>query len=193
LNTATSTPPPAAKLAWINDGEWDTELAAVWYAANFYYGASAKRRIEYAGIVFRKQNGKYGITVRNGFRDKNGKIRSNEFDGALVRFRDTPGGAVPVAVWHTHLPETLRVGPVAGGILELFGELLGGIDEDLGMSYQHFSGKDRDIADNATKQSLRLWGSRISIYLVTADMIKRYRPGVKKPIEFWHKKPPAHL
>ncbi len=184
---------PTPKMMWVNDSEWSTELEAVWYAANFYYGVSQRKTIEYGGIVFLKPNGKYGLTVRNGYLDKAGKFHSNAFDGSMIRFGDTPQGATPVAVWHTHLPETLRAGNLLGTLLELAGAMLGAVDERLGMSYQHFSDADRGIAENASKISTKGGGPQIPIYLVTATLIKRYSPMSPKPFKEWPKDPPGNL
>lgn len=184
---------PAPKAMWYSDTEWDTELAAVWYAANQYYGVSKRKSIEYGGIVFLKTNGKYGLTVRNGYIDGQGKFQSNRFDASMIRFADTPNGCRPIAVWHTHLPETLRAGSLVGSLLELFGAMMGAIDERLGMSYQHFSDADRGIAERASKASVKSGGSQIPIYLVTATLIKRYSPMSPEPVKQWPKAAPAHM
>jgi hypothetical protein len=61
---------------------------------------------------------------------------------------------------------------------------------DLG--WDKFSDDDRDLSDNASKVSLKLWGYRIPIYFVTATLIKRYR-GRNLLDKVWHKDAPSHM
>src|SRR5215212_10175514 len=83
----------------VNDHEENTELAAVWYAANYYYEASLENQREYGGAVFRRPTGRYSVTIRKG-------------DFERLNFKnvtqDVPAGCETVALWHTHLPETAR-------------------------------------------------------------------------------------
>lgn len=161
--------------ARINSEKFDTELAAVWYAANYYYQASYRRGREYIGVVFREPSGKFGITVRG----------DGGFAGSKVRIGDVPRGAIPTAVWHTHIPSTAGNISAAGQVLML---LLTSFD----MGWDEFSDNDKKLSDDASKISLRLWGHRIPIYLVTATMIKRYR-GTDLPDKVWPKDPPSRM
>jgi hypothetical protein len=166
--------------ARVNSLRFDTELAAVWYAANYYYQASYNHGREYIGVVFRdpgaKPNEQYGITVRG-----DGGFRSSK-----VRVGDVPRGTIPQAVWHTHIP--LRAGvhdPLALAVASLLD-----LVEDLEL--ESFSTKDYNISDEASKVSVWRWGHRIPIYFVTATVIKRYRhPAV--PEKMWHKEPPSQM
>lgn len=51
----------------VNPHQASSELAAVWYAANYCYKVSFTRRVEYVGWVFQRPNGTFGVTVRSGF------------------------------------------------------------------------------------------------------------------------------
>jgi hypothetical protein len=162
--------------ARINSERFDTELAAVWYAANYYYEASFRRGGEYIGVVFRDADGRYGLTVRS----------DGGFSGAKVRVFDVPHGTVPTAVWHTHVPYTSgKADPLERVFLLLMTTF------DLG--WDEFSGGDRMLAENATQISRRAWGHSIAIYLVTASLIRRYRPGARIPEKSWPKAMPSGM
>lgn len=161
--------------ARVNSERFDTELAAVWYAANYYYETSYRRHREYIGVVFREPSGRYGLTVRG----------DGGFHQSKVRIGDVPAGAIPVAVWHTHLPSTAASDSLAGQALMF---LLSGFDLD----WDEFSTEDRVLSDNASKISRKLWGHRIPIYLITGTVIKRYR-GPSLPDKVWPKKLPARM
>lgn len=161
--------------ARINSERFDTELAAVWYAANFYYETSYRRHREYIGVVFREPSGRLGLTVRG----------DGGFHQSKVRIGDVPTGAIPVAVWHTHLPSAAASDSLTGQILML---LLSSFD----LGWDEFSGYDKDLSNNASKVSLARWGHRIPIYLVTGTQIKRYR-GSNLPDKVWQKDLPAHM
>ena len=81
--------------ARVNSERFDTELAAVWYAANYYYEASCRRQREYTGVVF-SEGQKFGTTVRSD------GTKSHAYPTA-----DVPSGTFPVAIWHTHLPASM--------------------------------------------------------------------------------------
>jgi len=163
------------RTARINSERFNTELEAVWYAANYYYKTSYQRGREYIGVVFREPNGRFGITVRG--------------DGVCfqtkVRVGDVPNGTKPTAVWHTHIPSTACATSFEGKVFML---LLTSFDFD----WDEFSGDDRALSDNASKISIKRWGHRIPIYLVTATMIKRYR-GNNLPDKVWHKDAPSQM
>lgn len=165
----------------VNARECPTELAAVWYAANFYYQASYNRAIEYGGIVFKWPNGKFGVTVRRG-----------AFTHTQIHWEDQPEDAETAAIWHTHIPLT-RAGstPLRRDALELF-EFFSSVFE---AGYEDFSPEDKALAEEATKAMQRISGTRqrIPIYLVTATVIKRYTPGATPPITEWSKKPPSRM
>ena len=160
--------------ARVNSERFDTELAAVWYAANYYYEVSERSGREYIGVVFRDGSNKFGITVRG----------DGGFTSSTVRIGDVPTGTVPTAVWHTHpaVPSTASLGSKI--VLGLLG--VGLLDDD-------FSSADIALADRATVASRRLFGHPISIYLATATVIKRYRPGLANPEKTWGKEPPARM
>jgi len=166
--------------ARINSEVFDTELAAVWYAANYYYESSFRRQREYIGVIFRKPDNLYGLTVRRG----------EAFDHSKIRVWDVPAGTVPTAVWHTHLPLWASGTPGKVDLGGLFSEF---VSELLGAGYQDFSDADRGIADDHSRLSRRLHGHTISIYLVTAELIKRYRPGLRHPEKSWAKEPPGRM
>lgn len=161
--------------ARINSERFETELAAVWYAANYYYQSSYNHGREYIGVVFRESEGNFGLTVRG----------DGGFAGAKVRIGDIPKGTIPMAVWHTHIPSTAGKLSTAGQILML---LMTSFD----LGWDEFSGKDQKLSDDASKVSLRIWGHRIPIYLVTSTLIKRYR-GPNLPDKIWHKDPPSQM
>jgi hypothetical protein len=147
-----STPGGTAR---VNSERFETELAAVWYAANYYYETSYRRRREYTGVVFRDGE-TFGITVRG--------------DGTNLHAYptpDVPGGTVPSAIWHTHLPASMsseypKLNLVYKRVLK----------EWFGKTLEHLFSDD-DMRTSA------LWtqkfGRPIPIYLVTAKIIRRYR------------------
>jgi len=165
------------KTARVNSERFDTELEAVWYAANYYNKASYQHLSEYIGVVFRENYGqhKYGITVRG----------DGDFFQSKVSIGDVPHGTEPVAVWHTHVPSCAAKDPLAQVLLYLF--TTGDADWD------EFSGTDRTLADKATKAARKLFHHGISIYMVTPTIIKRYRPGARHPEQSWQKQPPQHM
>ena len=165
---------------FVNPHEFNTELHAVWYAANYYYQASFNRRAEYSGIVFKKPNGKYGITIR----------RDGKFHQSKIHMEDVPDGVDPRAIWHTHLPYTRLTDHDGMKILGLLAESVSGL---LGASFEDFSSADRGLAERGTKAALKQLGHRFSIYLVTATLIKRYTPGAKTPEKEWPKAPPSKM
>jgi hypothetical protein len=176
--TGTGAPSP-----FVNPREFDTELAAVWFAANYYYEASFKRIREYAGIVFKKPNGKHGLTIR----------RDGRFDRIEIRFEDVPPGCDTRAVWHTHLPHSRLVEDKMFKFFLMFAEALehkyfnGGLE-----NFSGASGGDRGdipLAEAAT----RAFKHPVSIYLITATLIKRYTPGLKTPEKEWRKEPPGRM
>src|SRR5947207_3107218 len=71
----------------------DTELGAVWYAANQYYESSFIAGVEYVGLVFKRSDGKYVVTAHRG---------NSLFDCEVPP--DQVPGANPVAIWHSHVP-----------------------------------------------------------------------------------------
>jgi hypothetical protein len=164
--------------ARVNSRRFDTELAAVWYAANYYYEASWNRGREYIGVVFydpsANESDRYGITV-NG---------NGGFGSTKVRIGDVPRGTIPRAVWHTHI--SLRAGvhdPWAFAVASLID-----LVEDLELA--NFSGDDRTLSNDASQISVKRWGHRIPIYLATATVIKRYSHP-KWPEKHWNKAPPS--
>ena len=159
--------------ARVNSERFQTELAAVWYAANYYYAASYHRGAEYIGVVFRGRDKRFGITVRN----------DGGFIASRVKIGDVPRGTVPTAVWHTHVPSS-SAKTFEG---EVFLTLLTSFD----MDWNKFSSADRELAENATAVSMKLFGRPISIYLVTDRLIRRYRPGARIPERTWSKEPPS--
>ena len=163
------------RTARVNSERFASELAAVWYAANFYYAVSQRHGREYIGVVFRTPAGKYGFTVRG----------DGGFLGAKVRIADVPVGTVPTAVWHTHI----KVPPTESIEVQVLMNLLTAFD----LGYDQFSGTDRNLADRATAYSLRKYGHPISIYLATATVIRRYRPGSGRPEQSWGKEPPGQM
>lgn len=168
--------------ARINSERFDTELAAVWYAANYYYESSFRRAREYIGVVFRQADGKYGITVRN--LDENSTWR-----GSAVRIGDVPRGTVPMACWHTHVP--CDAGDSKHGISGST-KFLRCIASSLDLAWDEFSSADYSLSDENSKKTLKIWGHRFPIYLITATEIKRYR-GTAFPEKSWKKDPPSRM
>lgn len=161
--------------ARINSERFDTELAAVWYAANYYYETSFRRHREYIGVVFREPGERYGLTVRG----------DGGFHQSKVRIGDVPAGSIPMAVWHTHLPSSAASDSLGGQLLMF---ILSSFD----LGWDEFSTEDMTLSDNASKVSLARWGHRIPIYLITGTQIKRYR-GRNIPDKVWSKALPAHM
>ena len=161
--------------ARVNSERFETELAAVWYAANYYYESSYRRGGEYIGVVFLDADGKYGITVRG----------DGGFAGSKVRIHDVPRGTAPMAVWHTHIPCT-------AGETDAIVKILLCLATTLDAGWDTFSSEDRKLSDDASKWSVPAYGRRFPIYLVTATQIKRYR-GEKYPEMVWRKDPPSRM
>ena len=163
----------------VNPKEFDTELAAVWYAANYYYKESYLRGGETTGVLFKKPNGKYSFTVR----------QDGGYLTSLVRWRDVPKGQgfVITAAWHTHIPGSrvcqAKGDPVAVGLACIFFSLGDKLIEE----FRSFSDKDRILANKKSDET----GRDISFYLITADMIKRYTPGI--PEKRWNKDIPSRM
>lgn len=147
------------RTARVNSERFDSELAAVWYAANYYYETSHRRDREYIGVVFREPNWKFGLTVRG----------DGSHAESTVRIGDVPQGTIPTAVWHTHLP-------ASGGSASDAAELITWIVSSFDLGWDESSGSDTQLSDDASKLSLkRRRGHRIPIYLVTSTVIKKYR------------------
>jgi hypothetical protein len=162
----------------VNDHESDTELAAVWHAANYYYEASYRAGREYGGLVFRRPNGRFSVTIRKGTFD------ALNFKDAT---KDLPPACTPVAFWHTHLPGSAAK-DVSEGTRTLLG--LGDVLGDLfGMGYDDFSDNDMRLAVKATANIRR----NFPIYLVTETVIKRFSPRRSELIQVWRKPPPARM
>jgi hypothetical protein len=163
------------RTARVNSERFDTELAAVWYAANYYYETSYRRDREYIGVVFRESNWKFGLTVRG----------DGSHSESKVRIGDVPRGTVPTAVWHTHLPASAGNASDAAKLITL---ILSTFD----LGWDEFSGNDTKLSDDASKVSLTRWGHRIPIYLVTATVIKKYRgPHLRERV--WSKPAPSRM
>lgn len=163
------------RTARINSERFDTELAAVWYAANYYYETSYRRDREYIGVVFREPNWKFGLTVRG----------DGSHSESKVRIGDIPLGTIPTAVWHTHLPAS------AGNASDA-AKLITWIISSFDLGWDEFSGNDTKLSDDASKVGLTRWGHRIPIYLVTATMIKKYR-GPHLAERVWSKPAPSRM
>ena len=166
----------------VNPHEASSELAAVWYAANYYYKVSFTRRVEYVGWVFKRANGSYGITVREGL----------GFDSAEARVEDVPQylGAIPTAIWHTHLPFDALA---RDGDLKVIARGIDDLASEFGMGWRNFSGKDIKLSRAWTEVALKKIGRKISIYLVTDTLIKRFTPDGNPQIKSWPKKAPSHF
>lgn len=162
------------KTARVNSERFDTELAAVWYAANYYYEASYRRRAEYCGIVFRERNGKIGITVRSDGDSAHASV-----------IPDVPAGSTPIAVWHTHLPASVSGNhPATNYLFSLFYKAMTGSSMD-----EEFSPADLGLTPQSWVHKFK---QKIPIYLVTATVIKRH--GVNSKMNgVWSKEPPSHM
>jgi len=162
-----------AGTARVNSERFDTQLEAVWYAANYYYQASYLRKREYTGVVF--QDGeKFGLTVRG--------------DGTSSHAHptaDVPLGTIPMAIWHTHLPASMSGEYPA--LNQLYALLLKALTGEI---LEHsFSPND--------KNTFVLWtlkfGRPIPVYLVTAHIIKRYTGPKPQQDKMWLKDPPSRM
>jgi hypothetical protein len=180
--------------------EADTELGAVWFAANYYFEASFKRAREYNGWVFRNTRGKYQITGRRG-------------DSALfTQFfpADLPRGVDPVAVWHTHVPTTRALmltdeknknqfirGPDGKWRMDRssmpFVDIADMVRHATGSGPSAFSGADKTAAEDLASQVRRGFGHGFALYLCLATLIKRFRVGVEHPETVWRKDPPGRM
>jgi hypothetical protein len=160
-----------AGTARVNSERFDTELAAVWYAANYYYQTSYLRKREYTGVVF--QDGeKFGITVRGD------GTSSHAYPTA-----DVPSGTIPMAIWHTHLPASMSGEYPA--LNQLYALLL---KELTGEILEHQVSKDDH---NTWVLWTRKFGRLIPVYLVTAKIIKRYSGPNQEKV--WVKDPPSRM
>lgn len=171
---------PAASSPFINPREFDTELQAVWFAANYYYEASFRRRKEYSGVVFQKPNGKFSLTIR----------RDGQFHQSKVRIDDAPADGDLRAIWHTHIPYTQLSN---NDDIKIIALALESIEDLLGGGFENFSTADKRMAEDLTQQSLKIVRRRFPIYLITASVIKRYTPGAKTPEKTWSKEPPGKM
>jgi hypothetical protein len=165
----------------VNPREFKTELEAVWFAANYYFAASFKARSEFGGVVFRKPNGKFGITIRT----------DGVIDHIDPRLEDVPGDCETMALWHTHLPIPRLRRPLKD---QATARTVERIDTLIGTGQNNFSGDDKALADAATEAMKKITGDKNAVvpaYLVTDKLIKRYTPDVGE--ESWDKEPPAHF
>ncbi len=164
----------------VDPHEFDTELAAVWYAANYYFETSYNARREFGGIVFRKPSGKYGLTIQ----------RDGTADAIRYRGELAPPDAVAVAFWHTHVPKH----PLYEAALTLLE----------GKSWRDLSGDPDDPDDESediglirrlSKRARKMGYAHqmLSIYVVTDIQIQRYTPNARKPLATWAKSPPSHF
>jgi hypothetical protein len=162
----------------VNERECKTELEAVWFASNYYYEASWRSQKEYGGVVFKRSNGSFGVTIRKGNFD------SLNFKDCL---KDMPAGATAKALWHTHLPETVRPNVSEGARSFLsFSESFGSL---FGFGFEDFSSADEKLAERVSRATK----NNFPIYLVTAKIIKRYSPLRSELIQTWAKPPPPGL
>jgi len=159
--------------ARINSERFDTELAAVWFAANYYYESSFKRGCEYIGVVFQESNRKFGVTVSDLYRG---------FGGSKVLVRDVPRGTNPMAVWHTHIP-------CFAGSVSKDAQVLRCVLTSFDLGWDEFSGADTDITHVQSKISKR----PIPIYLITATTIKRYTGPRGDQLKVWSKEAPSRM
>ena len=163
--------------ARINSERFETELEAVWYAANYYYEASYRRMREYGGVVFREGE-KFGITVRIGMASRAGVASG-------IRITpDVPPRTMAKAIWHTHLPASMSGD--TPGLNALYARLL---KELTGEILEHqYSPDDQNTQAAWTRD----FGRVIPIYLVTANIIERYvGPGPIRGV--WAKDPPSRM
>lgn len=162
------------KTARINSERFDTELAAVWFAANYYYESSLRRTSEYCGIVFRESaSGQFGITVRTeGKSDRTSIVP------------DCPESSEIVAIWHTHLPAAVTgEHPGLNYLYSVLVKATTGAQLD-----ELFSENDTTLSASWSTK----FGREIPIYLVTATVIKRYRSGTQSE-KLWKKEAPSRL
>lgn len=163
----------------VHPREFDTELEAVWFSANYYYKESYVRGGESTGVVFwDPAREKFRTTFR-----LDGSWRS-----AAVRWRDVPKGHgfVITSAWHTHVPGT-RFCQIKDNGAALAACLAFSLTDGLLREFESFSGEDRTLANDATRKT----GRTISFYLITATLIKRFTPG--KPDKTWNKEIPSRM
>src|SRR5262245_26897509 len=162
------------RTARISSERFDTELAVVWYAANYYYETSYRLDREYIGVVFRESNWKFGLTVRG----------DGSHAESKVRVADVPLGTIPTAVWCTHLTASAcTASDVAKAITWI---------SSFDLGWDESSDDNTKLSDGASKVSFRSWGRRIPIYLVTATVIKKYR-GPHLAERVWSKPAPSRM
>jgi len=155
-----------------------TELEAVWYCANYYYKESYDQGIEFGGVIFKRLDNTFGYTIR-----KNGG-----FGGTQINWSDAEvNNQKPTAAWHTHLPSE-----ACDYSQNLMCHVYGLNDLLFGRSYKHFSGNDLKLAERANVAGKKIYKQRIAIYLVTADIIRRYDPE-KGQEKYWEKKAPKNM
>ena len=130
------------RTARISSERFDTELAAVWYAANYYYETSYRRDREYIGVVFRDENWKFGLTVRG----------DGSHSESKIRIGDVPLGTIPTAVWHTHLPASAGNASDAAKIITW-------IISSFDLGWDEFSGNDTKLSDDASTGEPRALGA----------------------------------
>lgn len=164
------------RTARVNSERFPTELAAVWYASNYYYETSVRRAREYIGVVFRERDGRFGLTVRG----------DGGFSTSRIRIGDIPKETLPTAVWHIHPPATA----LGRNFWEQLVVRIVTLDD---WGQEEFSSADRRLAERATAVALKEFGHPISIYLATATLIRRYRPGTKQAEKEWTKEPPGRM
>jgi hypothetical protein len=161
----------------VNAHESDTELAAVWYAANYYYEASYDEGCEWGGAVFYKSaTRKFSLTLRKG---AFGQLDFKDIE------KDVPDGAELRALWHTHLPaDAMRGNNLLLGLNYLLTDVVVGYDE-----FSTGAGGDTGLAQRKSAQLKR----NVPFYLVTATVIKRYSPLKTELNQTWHKPMPARM
>jgi hypothetical protein len=175
--------------------ESNSELGAVWFAANYYFEASFKHMVEYNGWVFRNGRGKFQISGRRG---------KSPIITEVLR-SDVPKGADPVAVWHTHLPSNRVLmikdeqgrfvrGPDGKWLIDKGNrEIAGFFDLVRGAPADAFSGPDRDTANILAREVWHKFGHGFALYICLATEIKRLRVGSAQPDGAWPKDPPARM
>jgi hypothetical protein len=162
-------------------GEFETELATVWFCANYYYQASFNARREYNGVVFKQPSGKFGSTIR----------RDGTFSESRVRATDAPPGSDIVAAWHTHLPYTALGQKIQGKISA--GDVLEALSTASGAGYEGFSDADKKLAETGDENAKKIFGHGFAYYLVTATLIRRYAPSRSPDYKDWPKDPPSKM
>jgi hypothetical protein len=160
----------------VNAHESDTELAAVWYAANYYYEASYDEGCEWGGAVFKRSNAKFSLTLRKG---SFGHLDFKDIE------KDVPDGAVLRALWHTHLPaDAMRGNDLLLGVNYLVTDLLFGYDD-----FSTGADGDTGLAERTSAKLER----NVPFYLVTATVIKRFSPLKTELNQTWHKPMPPRM